>query len=99
MANLIGGLILTFIGVMLIAVLNPVVSPMVDGNMGSDVYNCPGYVSTSGTNTSYNSSLSGNTNELGCVIVPFTLPAIGAAFILVGIMTMLYGGSAVPREF
>jgi len=99
MTNLIGGLILTLIGVMLIAVLNPVVSPMIDGNRGSDVYNCVGYVSTSGANTSYNSSLSGNTNTSGCTIVPFTVPGIGAAFIVVGIMTMMYGGGAVPKEF
>jgi len=98
MANLIGGLILTFIGIMLIAVLNPIVSPMIDESRGSEVFNCPGYISTGVVNISYNSSLSGNTNDLGCTIVPFFLPAISAAFIVVGIMTMLYGGN-VPREF
>lgn len=98
MANLIGGLILTIIGMIILGVMFGPMSEIINPAKGSDVFNCPGYVSTIGTNTSYNSSLSGNTNTFGCQTINLMLPGVGIAFIVVGIMTMLYG-SNIPREF
>jgi amino acid permease len=82
------------IGVFAVLILASLTNPMqelMQKTRGSDGFNCAGYVDATDASKSYNASLSGNTNTIGCSVSSFGVGFIVLATIIGIIMFILYG--------